>query len=118
MGLRPVIALRWTVVVLLVLIAVLQLRLWTDTSGMPGVRSLEESIARQRAENVALRKRNDELAADVSDLKSGREAIEDRARQELGMTRPGEVFYQVIESTPSEDEGTGESRSQDRGNDP
>lgn len=118
MGLRPVIALRWTVVVLLVLIAVLQLRLWTDTTGMPGVRRLEQSIARQRAENVALRKRNDALAADVSDLKSGREAIEDRARQELGMTKPGEVFYQVIEDTPPEDSELESNKPEDSSDDP
>ncbi len=101
-GLRPVIALRWTVLVLLALVVALQLRLWTGTSGMPGVERLEQRIARQRAENLALRKRNDALAADVADLKSGREAVEDRARQELGMTRPGEVFYQVIEGAPPE----------------
>ncbi len=102
MGLRPIIALRWTVVVLLVLIVALQVRLWTGTAGMPGVQRLEQRIARQRAENIALQKRNDALAADVADLKSGREAVEDRARQELGMTKPGEVFYQVIESEPAE----------------
>ena len=102
MTMRPVVALRWTVLVLLVLIVALQLRLWTGTAGMPGVHRLEVRIARQRAENEALRKRNDALAADVADLKSGREAIEDRARQELGMTRPGEVFYQVIETVPPE----------------
>ena len=103
MGLRPVIALRWTVLVLIVLIVALQLRLWTGTAGMPGVARLDQNIARQRAENEALRQRNDALAADVTDLKSGREAVEDRARQELGMTKPGEVFYQVIEKKPIED---------------
>ncbi len=99
---RPVVALRWTVLVLVVLVVALQLRLWTGTAGMPGVQRLEDRIERQRAENEALRQRNDALAADVADLKSGQEAIEDRARQELGMTRPGETFYQVIESTPPE----------------
>jgi len=102
MAMRPVVALRWTVLVLFVLIVALQLRLWTGTAGMPGVQRLEVRIARQRAENEALRKRNDALAADVADLKSGREAIEDRARQELGMTKPGEVFYQVIETAPQD----------------
>lgn len=107
MGLRPVIALRWTVLVLLLLIVALQLRLWTGTSGMPGVHRLEERISRQGTENIALRKRNDALAADVTDLKSGREAVEDRARQELGMTKPGEIFYQVIESASAEDTAVG-----------
>lgn len=102
MGLRPVTAFRILVLVLIVLIVALQLRLWTRAEGMPGVTRLEDRIARQKAENLALGKRNDALAADVSDLKSGREAIEDRAREELGMTRPGEVFYQVIEDAPAD----------------
>ncbi len=108
MRLRPVTALRFTVVILLTLIVVLQLRLWTDDAGMPGVRRLEDRIGRQRAENESLRVRNDALAADVADLKSGEEAIEDRARQDLGMTRPGEVFYQVIEAIPEGEEKEGE----------
>lgn len=106
MGLRPVTAFRITVIVLTVLIVALQMRLWTRAEGIPGVTRLEERIARQKAENIALGKRNDALAADVSDLKSGREAIEDRAREELGMTRPGEVFYQVIEDAPVDTNGT------------
>jgi len=99
MALRPVTAFRWTVLVLLALIVALQVRLWTGTAGMPGVERLEKSIARQRSENVVLLRRNEALAADVADLKSGREAVEERAREELGMTKPGEVFYQVIEPT-------------------
>ncbi len=101
MGLRPVTAFRITVVVLIALIVALQMRLWTRAEGLPGVRRLEARIERQKGENVTLGRRNDALAADVSDLKSGREAIEDRAREELGMTRPGEVFYQVIEDEPA-----------------
>lgn len=58
---------------------------------------LEQRVAAQKAENEQLRTRNRALAADVEDLKTGREAIEERAREELGMVRDDEVFYQVVE---------------------
>ena len=64
----------------------------------------EQRNAEQRSENAELRKRNEALAAEVEDLKSGTEAIEERARSELGMIKPGEVFYQVIEpETPAKE---------------
>ena len=56
--------------------------------------------ATRREENRQLQRRNQELGADVEDLKEGREAVEERARSELGMVKPGEVFYQVVEPGP------------------
>ena len=53
--------------------------------------------AEQEAENGQLRQRNEALAAEVEDLKSGEAAIEERARSELGMVKPGETFYRVID---------------------
>lgn len=91
------VGLRWLALAMAGLAVLLQLRLWTGDGGYGEVRSLEAAVAAQRAENEALRERNARLAADVSDLKQGREAIEERARSELGMVRPGEVFYQVVE---------------------
>lgn len=79
------------------IVAAVQLRLWTGPSSLIEVDRLARRIDAQRADNEALRRRNAALAADVQDLKSGHEAIEERARSELGMTRPGEVFYQVID---------------------
>ena len=82
---------------LLVLIGYLEWRLWTGPWSIPEVRRLEARVKAQREENETLRQRNARSAADVQDLKTGKEAVEERARAELGMTRPGEVFYQVVE---------------------
>ncbi len=92
----------WVALALLVLIAALQLKLWTGTGGRPDVVRLRERVEAQRVENEALKRRNEALAADVRDLKEAREGVEERARSELGMVKPGETFYQVIESTPAD----------------
>lgn len=88
---------RWLVLGLIALLIGLQGKLWFGQGGRPEVRHLQERVATQRRENAELRRRNDALAAEVEDLKSGTEAIEERARSELGMIKPGEVFYQVVE---------------------
>ena len=61
------------------------------------VRALQAQVARQEAENLELQQRNEALKAEVEDLKSGEAAVEERARSELGMVKPGETFYRVIE---------------------
>ena len=87
---------RWLLLLLLVLLVTLQYQLWFR-GGMNDVWELEKSLEVQRAENAQLRKRNDALAAEVEDLKSGRDAIEERARSELGMVKAGEKLIQVAE---------------------
>jgi cell division protein FtsB len=62
---------------------------------------LQEQIAMQKAENAKLKQRNDALAADVEDLRNGKDAIEERARTELGLIKPDEVFYQVVDPDPA-----------------
>ena len=95
---------RWLIVGLIALLIGLQTRLWFGQGGRPEVKHLRERVAAQRSENAELRKRNEALAAEVDDLKSGTEASEERARSELGMIKPGEVFYQVIEpETPAKE---------------
>jgi cell division protein FtsB len=89
--------LRWLALGMLGLIIALHARLWGSSGGMPEVWRLEARVAAQAEENRRLAARNEALAADVADLKQGREAAEERARAELGMVRPAEVFYQVIE---------------------
>jgi cell division protein FtsB len=89
--------LRWLALALVLVAVALQARLWAGSGGMPEVWRLQERVARQAEENQQLEQRNRALAADVADLKEGREAVEERARAELGMVRPAEVFYQVIE---------------------
>lgn len=84
------------VIALLVLVTLyLQYQLWFERGGIPEVRKLEQALAEQRAEIQHLRERNQALAAEVVDLKQGLEAIEERARSEMGMIKEGEVFFRM-----------------------
>lgn len=75
----------------------LQYPLWLGDGGLLSYWKLKDEIAAQKEENARLRERNLALEAEVLDLKEGHEAIEERARAELGMVRRGETFYQLIE---------------------
>lgn len=93
--------LRYAALILVILLVALQIKLWTGQGGMREVWALEGRVAAQAKENETLRARNDALSADVADLKQGTEAVEERARSELGLIKPGETFYQVVEpATP------------------
>ena len=81
----------------------LQVQLWVDRDGVRKVIHLSDSIAEQKDTNRKLHERNEVLAAEVEDLKSGYDAIEERARMELGMIRQGETFFQVIDSPSDSD---------------
>ena len=82
---------------LFILFVLLQFKLWFGEGSVKDVWHLEEAIAVQSEENAQLKERNQALIAEVNDLKQGLEAIEERARSELGMIKKGETFYQVIE---------------------
>lgn len=89
---------RWWVLALLLLALVaLQAKLWWGEGGLGEARQLQARVGEQRGENARLQQRNDALEAEVEDLKSGEAAVEDRARIELGMIKPGETFYRVVE---------------------
>lgn len=92
--------LRWFALVLLVLLVALQIHLWTGHGGMRDVWLLKQRVEEQKVENAKLKTRNETLSAEVDDLKHGDEAIEERARSELGLLKPGETFYQVVEPAP------------------
>lgn len=93
--------LRYAALILVILLVALQIKVWTGQGGMREVWALEGRVAAQAKENEGLRARNDALSADVADLKQGTEAVEERARAELGLIKPGETFYQVVEpATP------------------
>ena len=77
------------------LIVALQYPMWLGKGGWLQVRELDRQLAAQRDHNEKLKARNEALDADVRDLKSGFEAIEERARSELGMVRSDEVFFQL-----------------------
>lgn len=94
--------LRYAALILLALLIVLQIKLWTGSGGVRDVESLRQTVAETRKTNEALKARNEALQAEVRDLKEGRDAIEERARSELGLVKPGETFYQVVEpATPA-----------------
>jgi cell division protein FtsB len=89
---------RWALVVaafLLVLVG-LQQRLWFGDGGLAEVADLERRIRAQTAENARLAERNRALEAEVQDLKTGLEAVEERARRDLGMIRRDETFYLLV----------------------
>lgn len=85
--------------ILLGILIGLQYPLWLGDGGLLALLKLEQEISAQRTENVQLRERNLALEAEVRDLKEGSEAIEERARAELGMVRKNETFFQIIEPT-------------------
>ena len=79
------------------LIVAVQFPLWLGKGGWLRVWELDQQVAAQRAQNAKLEARNAGIAAEVRDLKQGLEAIEERARYELGLVRPDEVFFQTVE---------------------
>ena len=91
---------RALIAVLLVMLVVLQFKLWFGDGGLLEVRKLRQEIATQQQENAELRERNAALEAEVTDLRQGLAAIEERARSELGMVVRGETFYQLVEEPP------------------
>ena len=82
------------------LIVLLQYPLWLGKGGWLRVWEIDRQVNAQKRGNAALRVRNDALDAEVRDLKQGYDAIEERARYELGMIRQDEIFFQVVEKTP------------------
>ena len=89
------------ITLLLVVLAVLTYRLWLADNGYQEVRRLEQDIEIQAAEVEDKQRRNRALEADVKDLKEGVDAVEERARTELGMTREGETFVQFLNEEDS-----------------
>ena len=90
--------------VLLALFLWLQYKVWLQDGGIPEILQLEQEVDQVKTEVKTLRERNASLDAEVKDLKKGLDAIEERARSEMGMLKEGEVYYQVIESPKNDDE--------------
>lgn len=88
---------RWLIAALLSLLLLLQYDLWVGEGSLATVWRLQQAVDAQGEENAALAERNRTLEAEVEDLKSGLEALEERARNELGMIRRGETFYRVVD---------------------
>ncbi|NIB39799.1 cell division protein FtsB [Pseudomaricurvus alkylphenolicus] len=88
---------KWLIPILVILLAGLQYRLWVGEGSLAEVVRLSGEIETQRTENERLRERNRVLAAEVEGLKSGLDAVEERAREDLGMIKPGETLFMVVE---------------------
>jgi cell division protein FtsB len=91
---------RWLALIFAALILALQYPMWLGKGGWLQVREYDRALAEQREQNGKLKARNEALDADVRDLKTGSEAIEERARSELGMIKQDEIFFQVLEPAP------------------
>ena len=87
-------------IVLAALIVLIQYPLWLGKGGWLRASDVDRQVTAQKTKNGELQRRNTGLAAEVNDLKTGTEAIEERARFELGMVRPGEVFYHYADRVP------------------
>ena len=87
---------RWISLILFTLILLWQYPLWLGKGGWLKVWEFDRQVEAQKALNLQTRTRNAVLDAEVRDLKLGTEAIEERARSDLGMIKPAEVFYQVV----------------------
>ena len=86
---------RWLALAFIALIAALQYPMWLGKGGWFQVREFDRQLTAQKQVNATLKLRNDALDADVRDLKTGFDAIEERARSELGMVKQDEVFFQL-----------------------
>ena len=92
---------RLLTIVLGALIVLLQYPLWLGKGGWLRVWEIDRQVTAQKNSNARLRVRNDSLDAEVRDLKQGYDAIEERARYELGMIKKDEIFFQVLEKPPA-----------------
>lgn len=92
---------RILMLLLVAMLLVLQFRLWVGEGSLEELHLLKKDIAQQKEELQQMQRRNQALQAEVDDLKNGLEAIEERARNDLGMVREGEIFYQIIEPRKS-----------------
>lgn len=91
---------RALIAILLLVLILLQARLWFGEGGFTEVTRLEERVEAQLERNLLLKQRNDELQAEVEDLRERLEAVEERARNELGLIKDDEEFYQVVPAPP------------------
>ena len=86
---------RIVFVVLLALLALVHAQLWFGARSLPAVRAMRQQLDEQRARNEQARQANELLAVELEDLQTGLGMVEERARSELGMIRPNEIFVQI-----------------------
>ena len=82
-------------VVLIALLAIIQVQLWLGRGGLPNVAELERELQQPKIANEESRRKIEQLSAEVNDLKEGLNMVEERARNELGMVKPNEIYVQI-----------------------
>lgn len=93
---------RWLLIALLVLLGVMQYRLWLGEGSLAERHRLQEQVEQQIRINEELRARNAVLEREVLELQTGSKGLEQRAREELGLVKEGETFYQLVEEPQTE----------------
>ncbi|MGR8998029.1 MAG: cell division protein FtsB [Gammaproteobacteria bacterium] len=83
--------------IIILLVILLQYRLWVGDGGIEEIKAYQQRLDDLKKQVEEKRERNEALYAEVEDLRKGQEALEERARDELGMIRGGETFFQVLE---------------------
>ncbi|MES2283462.1 MAG: septum formation initiator family protein [Pseudomonadota bacterium] len=86
---------RFVPAILIALLALFHAQLWLGRGSIPTVRNMQQRLDEQNAKNIKAQIANEQLAAEVRDLKEGLEMVEEKARSELGMVKPNEIFVQV-----------------------
>jgi cell division protein FtsB len=86
---------RWITLALATLLVLVQAELWFGDRGVPSMVELNAKLDAQKLRNEAAKRRNEQLSAEVNDLKEGLEMVEEKARYELGMIKPDEIFVQL-----------------------
>ena len=88
---------RLFIIALLITLGLLQYKLWLSPDGVPQYWRLKNQLTAMEAENTQLQTRNAHVLAEVENLKQSNEAIEERARNDLGLVKQNEVFYQIVQ---------------------
>ena len=91
---------RIIILILFIILVMLQFKLWLGEGGFREVTRLELRVETQQLRNHELLQRNERLQAEVEDLRDRLDAVEERARNELGLIKPAEEFYQVVPPPP------------------
>ncbi len=86
---------RFIPAVLVALLVLFHAQLWIGRGSVPNVRDMQSSLDEQLTKNSQAQAANDQLSAEVRDLKEGLEMVEEKARSELGMVKPNEIFVQI-----------------------
>lgn len=86
---------RFVPALLIALLVIVHMQLWIGRGSLPSVNEMQRRLTEQTAQNAQAQLDNERLAAEVKDLKEGLEMVEEKARQELGMVKPNEIFVQI-----------------------